>query len=108
MPPPEYFQQVRKICDKYDVLFIADEVIMGLGRTGKNFGIQHSEIEPDLITTAKGLCAGYGVLAAVMVSGPVCEAIAAGSGSHTQGHTQCALPWIDGLHSEPTLLSVLC
>ena len=48
MPPPEYFQQVRKICDKYDVLFIADEVIMGLGRTGKNFGIQHSEIEPDL------------------------------------------------------------
>lgn len=88
MPPPEYFQEVRRICDRYNVLFIADEVIMGLGRTGKNFGIQHSGIEPDLITTAKGLCAGYGVLAAVMISGPVCEAIAAGSGSHTQGHTQ--------------------
>ena len=60
------FQEVRRICDKYDVLFIADEVIMGLGRTGAPFAIQHWGIEPDFITTAKGLCAGYGVLAAVI------------------------------------------
>ena len=67
-------------------------MITGLGRTGKPFAIQHWGIEPDILTTAKGLCAGYGVLAGVVVSGNVCQAIAAGSGAHTQGHTHTANP----------------
>lgn len=54
--------------------------------------MQHFGVEPDLLTTAKGLCAGYGVLAAVLVGGRVCGAIASGSGSHTQGHTHTANP----------------
>ena len=40
-PPPEYYRRIREICDTHDVLFIADEVITGIGRTGKNFGIEH-------------------------------------------------------------------
>ena len=58
-PPPGYFRIIRKICDKYDILFIADEVMTALGRTGKNFGIDHDGVVPDIITGAKGLGAGY-------------------------------------------------
>ena len=65
--PPEYLQSVREICDRHDVLLIADEVISGIGRTGRNFAIEHSGVIPDIVTVAKGLGAGYvpigGVLA---------------------------------------------
>ena len=65
--PPEYMQSAREICDRHDVLLIADEVISGIGRTGKKFGVEHSSVTPDVITVAKGLGAGYvpigGVLA---------------------------------------------
>jgi adenosylmethionine-8-amino-7-oxononanoate aminotransferase len=67
-PPPGYFERVRKICDEHDILFIADEVVTGFGRTGRNFGIDHWGVVPDVITTAKGLSGGYAPLAAVIMS----------------------------------------
>jgi len=59
LPPPDYFPRVRAICDRYDVLFIADEVMTGFGRTGRNFAIEHWNVLPDLMTMAKGLTSGY-------------------------------------------------
>lgn len=66
-PPHEYFPIVREICDRYGILFIADEVITGFGRTGKNFGINHWGVTPDLIITGKGTGSGYTPLGAVIV-----------------------------------------
>jgi len=86
-PPPEYYPRVREICDKHDVLFIADEVITGVGRTGRNFGIEHWGVVPDIITTAKGLSSGYAPLAAVILHEKVYGAIVKGSGQTTQGFT---------------------
>ena len=91
-PPPEYYPRIREICDRYDVLFIADEVITGVGRTGKNFGIEHWEATPDLITVAKGLSSGYAPLAAVLLRDNVYDAIARGSGGITQGFTYSGHP----------------
>lgn len=59
IPPPEYFPMIREICDKYDVLFIDDEVITGFGRTGKMFGIEHFGVVPDIMVMAKQLTSGY-------------------------------------------------
>jgi len=58
-PPPEYWNIIREICDAYGILLIIDEVICGFGRTGKWFGVQHFDIQPDIITMAKGLSSGY-------------------------------------------------
>ena len=68
VPPPEYFPIIREICDRYDVLFIADEVITGFGRTGQTFGLEHWSVTPDLMTMAKGISGGYAPLGAVAVS----------------------------------------
>jgi adenosylmethionine-8-amino-7-oxononanoate aminotransferase len=91
-PPPEYYPIIRDICDRYDILFICDEVITGCGRTGKNFGIDHWQVQPDIIVTGKGIGGGYSPLAAVLVNGKVCSGIEAGSGSHTQGYTYSGNP----------------
>lgn len=66
--PPNYLKQVRDLCDKNDILFIADEVMSGFGRTGKWFGVDTHGIIPDMIATAKGLTAGYLPLGALIVS----------------------------------------
>src|SRR4030043_930706 len=58
-PPKEYWKIVREICDRYGIFLIIDEVICGFGRTGKWFGIDHFDIQPDLITMAKGISSGY-------------------------------------------------
>jgi putrescine aminotransferase len=68
IPPDDYFTEVRKLCDTYDILFIADEVITGFGRTGNMFGLSHWHVEPDLMTFAKGVTSGYFPLGGVMVS----------------------------------------
>jgi adenosylmethionine-8-amino-7-oxononanoate aminotransferase len=91
-PPPEYYPRIREICDTHDVLFIADEVITGVGRTGKNFGIEHWGVIPDMITTGKALSSGYAPLAAVILRDRVYDAIAAGSGRTTQGFTYSGHP----------------
>jgi adenosylmethionine-8-amino-7-oxononanoate aminotransferase len=65
---PGYFQLIREICDKHNVLFIADEVMTGLGRTGKRWGLDHWDTIPDIIATAKGLAGGYLPLGATIAS----------------------------------------
>ena len=69
VPAPEgYFQIIREICDKYDILLIVDEVQTGFGRTGKNFGIEHWDVEPDIIISAKGASSGYLPLGVVIAT----------------------------------------
>jgi len=66
--PVGYLKKVREICDKHGILFIADEVMSGFGRTGKWFGIQNHGVIPDMIATAKGITSGYLPLGALIVS----------------------------------------
>jgi putrescine aminotransferase len=91
VPPPGYYETIRKICDQYEVLFIADEVICGFGRTGIPFGIQHWNARPDAITMAKGISSGYIPLGAVAVSGEIYEAIR-NQGPFFHGYTYCGHP----------------
>ena len=86
-PVDEYWPMVREICTKYDILLIADEVMTGFGRTGKNFAVDHWDVIPDLIACAKGMSAGYSPLGAVLISDKVMDAIKRGSGKFTHGHT---------------------
>ena len=67
-PVPEYFPIIESICRKYDVLLHIDEVVCGLGRTGKWFGYQHYDVQPDIVTTAKGLAAGYAAVSITVTS----------------------------------------
>lgn len=67
-PPAGYLEGVREICDRYGIVFIADEVMAGFGRTGKWFGHQHADVVPDVITFAKGVNSGYVPLGGVVIS----------------------------------------
>jgi adenosylmethionine-8-amino-7-oxononanoate aminotransferase len=90
LPAPEgYFQLIREICDDHEILFIADEVMTGIGRTGKNWGIDHWGIEPDVIAAAKGLSGGYLPLGACIVSDGVTEVF---KGPFAHGHTYGSHP----------------
>lgn len=75
IPPNDYFQEVRKLCDEYGILFLADEVITGFGRTGKMFGIENWNVEPDLMSFAKGVTSGYFPLGGVMISDKIHEVL---------------------------------
>ncbi|MEP1765503.1 MAG: aspartate aminotransferase family protein [Sulfitobacter sp.] len=87
-PAPEgYFKRIREICDQYGVLYIADEVMCGMGRTGTTFALEQEGIHADITTMAKGLGAGYQPIAAVMASEKVISTIEAGSGQLWNGHT---------------------
>ena len=68
VPPPTYFPRLRQICDRHDVLLIADEVITGFGRTGRWFALGHWGVQPDLMSFAKGVTSGYLPLGGVVVS----------------------------------------
>ncbi len=91
-PPPGYLQAVADICRRHGVLLIADEVMTGMGRTGRNFAVEHWEITPDILVTAKGISSGYAPLGAVIASKKVIDAIAAGSGAFLHGFTYNAHP----------------
>jgi adenosylmethionine-8-amino-7-oxononanoate aminotransferase len=91
-PPPGYLQAIADICRRHGVLLIADEVMTGMGRTGRNFAMQHWEIAPDILVTAKGLSSGYAPLGAVIASKKVVDAIAEGSGAFLHGFTYNAHP----------------
>jgi putrescine---pyruvate transaminase len=85
--PPEYFPRIREICSKYEVLFIADEVITGFGRTGEWFAMNHWEVEPDLMTMAKSMTAGYIPLGGVMARKDIWEELPGFPHVHTyNGH----------------------
>lgn len=71
IPPPGYMAGVRAICDRYGIVFIADEVMAGFGRTGKWFAIDHFGVVPDLITFAKGVTSGYVPMGGVAISGKI-------------------------------------
>ena len=75
VPPPTYFPTLREICDRHDVLLIADEVITGFGRTGRWFALGHWGVEPDLVSFAKGVTSAYLPLGGVIASKQVHEAI---------------------------------
>ena len=92
VPPPGYLQSVAEICHRHGVLLIADEVMTGMGRTGRNFAVEHWDVAPDLLVTAKGLSSGYAPLGAVLVSKRVASAIADGSGAFLHGFTYNSHP----------------
>ncbi|WP_299375939.1 aspartate aminotransferase family protein [uncultured Tateyamaria sp.] len=85
--PAGYFKRIREICDTYGVLYIADEVMCGMGRTGTTFALEQEGIAADITTTAKGLGAGYQPIAAVIASERVVQAVQEGSGRLWNGHT---------------------
>jgi putrescine---pyruvate transaminase len=70
-PPAEYFPRVREVCDRHQVLFIADEVITGFGRTGKMFALDHWQVRPDVVSFAKGVTSAYIPLGGIMISKPL-------------------------------------
>ena len=92
VPDDNYWPRIRQICDKYDVLLIADEVMTGFGRTGKAFGVDHWEVIPDIIASAKGMAAGYIPTGGIFVKEKIIEAIKQGSGGFIHGHTYNANP----------------
>src|SRR5947209_10055440 len=86
-PPAGYFRGVRAICDRYGILLCADEVITGFGRTGEWFGSIKYDIEPDLITCAKGLSSSYAAIGAVLVADRVYEAFGDEKAMYSHGIT---------------------
>ncbi len=92
VPPEGYLQQIRKICDAHGLLWIADEVMTGCGRTGRNFACEHWQVAADMIVAGKGISSGYAPLGAVIASRKVVDAIANGSGVFTHGFTYNAHP----------------
>jgi adenosylmethionine-8-amino-7-oxononanoate aminotransferase len=91
-PPLEYYPIIRSICDRYEALFIADEVIMGFGRTGRNFCIEHWDVVPDMITCAKGLASGYAPLGGTVIHEKIVNAFLRGSGNFNHVFTFAGNP----------------
>jgi adenosylmethionine-8-amino-7-oxononanoate aminotransferase len=92
VPPEGYTARIAEICRKRGILLIADEVMTGMGRTGKTFAVQHWGVEPDIIVTGKGIASGYAPLGAVLVAPNVVEAYENGSGAFKHGFTYQAHP----------------
>ncbi len=95
VPPPAYFEKVQAVLKKYDVLFVADEVICGFGRTGNRWGSETFGLEPDMLTCAKALSASYMPISALMISAAVFDAMVAESdkiGIFGHGYTYSGHP----------------
>jgi adenosylmethionine-8-amino-7-oxononanoate aminotransferase len=109
-----YFKRIREICDRHGILFIADEVMCGMGRTGTLYACEGDEVAPDLITCGKGLGAGYQPIAATLAAQRVIEAIEQGSGLLANGHTYmshpvacaCGVAVLDVIEGEDLLANV--
>ncbi|OQY03263.1 MAG: hypothetical protein B6I22_11975 [Desulfobacteraceae bacterium 4572_123] len=92
-PPPEYYKIIREICDEFDILLIADEVMTGFGRTGLDFAIEHWNVTPDMIVFAKGASAGYYPLAGIIISDKIFRVLKGGKkGIFAPGHTYSGTP----------------
>lgn len=97
-PHQVYFQKVRDICDRYDILLIVDEVMSGFGRTGEKMAVEHFGAMPDLITLAKGMSCGYTPIGACVANRRVYETIMLrGSGEFVHGHTYAGNPLSTGI-----------
>jgi hypothetical protein len=92
VPPPGYFQAIREICDRYDVLFVADEVFTGFGRLGTWFGMERFGVLPDIMVFAKGITAGYAPLGGFAVRTALVEPFRQGSGRFEHNFTYAAHP----------------
>ncbi len=92
VPRKGYFEKIREICDRYDILLIVDEVMTGIGRTGKNFAIDHWNTVPDMIVCAKGLAGGYSPLYALITTENIHRTIREGNGAFVHGHTYSQNP----------------
>ena len=92
VPPPDYFPLIREICDKYDVLFIADEVVTGFGRTGKYFAMEHWGVEPDLAVFGKGASGGYSPLGGVVFQDAIYDCFAESGEVPVHIHTYVNYP----------------
>lgn len=92
IPPEGYLRAVRDLCDEYDILFIADEVICGFGRTGKMFGVENWDVVPDLMSIAKGITSGYSQLGAVLMNKKVRDVIVNYDGVLSHGFTYSGHP----------------
>lgn len=92
VPPEGYFQRVREICDKYDVLLISDEVICAWGRLGHYFGCERFGYQPDIITSAKALTSSYVPMGAMIASDKVAEPFMEGTNSFAHGFTFAGHP----------------
>ena len=86
-PPDGYAQRIAEICRTHGILLIADEIMSGMGRTGKPFAIQHWNVEPDIILVGKGIASGYAPLGAVLIAPRVVDAFERGSGAFQHGFT---------------------
>jgi adenosylmethionine-8-amino-7-oxononanoate aminotransferase len=86
-PPPGYFKRVREICDQYDVLLVADEVITAFGRIGEMFASTTFDIRPDMITCAKGMTSGYSPIGATIISDRIYEPFKHGDTTFYHGYT---------------------
>ncbi|MFL6673292.1 MAG: aspartate aminotransferase family protein [Massilia sp.] len=92
IPPSTYWPEVRRICDKYDVLLVSDEVICGFGRLGAWFGCELMQVKPDLITFAKGVTSGYVPLGGVLVGNRVAHVLIEKGGDFNHGFTYSGHP----------------
>jgi putrescine aminotransferase len=92
VPPEGYFEHIQDICRRHDILFIADEVITGFGRTGHWFASQRMNLSPDMMTMAKGLTSGYVPMSAVMVGDRVAERLISDGGEFYHGFTYSGHP----------------
>jgi putrescine aminotransferase len=90
VPPDSYWPEIQRICDKYEILLIADEVICGFGRTGNWFGSQTVNIRPHIMTIAKGLSSGYAPIGGSIVCDEVASVI--GGGEFNHGYTYSGHP----------------
>ena len=91
-PPPGYFQRVREICDRHDVLLVSDEVICAFGRLGHVFACDRYGYQPDIITCAKGMTSGYSPIGAMLVSDRIVEPFRHGTTSFLHGFTFAGHP----------------
>lgn len=92
VPPDGYVQTIAGICRSRGILLIADEIMSGMGRTGKPFAMQHWNVEPDVILVGKGIASGYAPLGAALVAARVVDAFQRGSGFFQHGFTYQAHP----------------
>ncbi len=91
-PVPEYFPRVREICDRHNVLLIADEVITGFGRTGRWFALRHWDVEPDIVAFAKAVTSAYVPLSGAIVSRDIHQALLGAEDRFMHGFTNSAHP----------------
>jgi putrescine aminotransferase len=92
IPPAGYWPEIQRICRKYDVLMIVDEVICGFGRTGKWFGSDFFHLQPDIMPVAKGISSGYLPIGAVMFSSRIAEVLSEKGGELAHGYTYSGHP----------------